>query len=200
MDLSFVKQGTPTNLVKEKSKDGQSFFSPHSFTQSDVNTYRSVEFALLQEKRPGLISDHAPDGRIFDWALGLDHVANGLLNANNDDQVTATCMSSALWSPVLRYFMRRFVNVQNLGLDNLENHFVRYVSAQGIVPPIRVGKTPYGILPVTILSDWEDVSIVGGTNHIRNFFAFLKTRWARFVNEVPTVMNKTSEVLQQKTC
>ena len=38
--LSLVKQGTPTNLVKTKSKDEQSFFSSSPFKQSDINKYR----------------------------------------------------------------------------------------------------------------------------------------------------------------
>ena len=188
--LSLVKQGTPTNLVKTKSKDEQSFFSHRHLSQSDINAYRSVEFETLHEKQIGLIAEHAPDGRILDRALGLDHVANGLLNANNNDQVTTMCMSYALWPSVHKYFMKRIVNIQNLDLDNLQNHFVKYVSAQGIVPPIRVGKTPYGILPVTILSQWEDKNLIPGTNHIRTFFTLLKTRWAQFIDQVPTVMNK----------
>ena len=154
--LRLVKQGTPTNLVKETSKDGQSFFSPHHSTHSDIITYRSVEFEALDKEHQGQISLHAPDGRVLERTLGLDDVANGMLNANNYDQLTAACMSSALWPSVLGYFMDKFANIQSIDLGNLQKHFVRYVSAQGTVPPICVGKTAYGILPVTIFSEWED--------------------------------------------
>ena len=194
--MSFVKQGTPTNLTKEKSKeDEQPYFSPGPLSQSDINAYRALEFADLKKEHPGLITDRAPDGRIFDKALGLDNVANGLLNADNDDQMTATCMSYALCPTILSYDIKSFVNIQSLNLDSLQNHFVKYVSAQGILPPIRVGKTLYGILPVTILPEWQEKDVIVSTNHIRNFFTFLKTRWSKFVDQVPTVMNETNGLL-----
>ena len=195
--LSLVKQGTPTNLVKTKSKDEHSFFSHRHISQSDIDAYRSVEFASLQEEETGLIAELAPDGRILDKILGLDHVANGMINANCYDQVTSMCMSYALWPSLLGYFMKKFVNIQNLDLDRFQDYFARYVSAQGFVPPIRVGKTPYGILPVTILSEWEDKTVIPGTNHIRTFFNDLKKRWTNpkseignFIDGVPTVMKK----------
>jgi hypothetical protein len=197
--LSLVKQGTPTNLVKTKSRDEQSFFSHRHFSQLDVNNYRSVEFASLDEEQIGLIAGLAPDGRLLDRALGLDHLTNGLINANSYDQVTARCMSFALWPSIMEYFMKRFVNIQNLDLDSLQNHFVRYVSAQGFIPPIRVGNTPYGILPVTILSEWEDKNVIPGTNHIRTFFTLLKTRWAKFINDVPTVMKEGVQTKEKAT-
>ena len=94
-------------MTREKAKEVKSFFSPHSLTQSDILKYRSVEFAPLPE-------DSGLDGRIFDIALGLDNVANGLLNADNDDQITANLMLYALWPSLLGYFMKTFVNMPEL--------------------------------------------------------------------------------------
>ena len=190
--LSFVKQGTPTNLSKLKSKDGQSFFSPHSHAQTDITSYRSMEFSALPDGHAGLLTEQQSDGRIFEIALGIENVANGLLNANNHDQATATYMSFVLWSSVLNYFMNTFLNIPSLHLAGLQKHFVRYVSGQGIVPSIRVGKTPYGILPVTILSEWEDEHIISGTHFIRTFFTTLKSKLLEpksgFIDQVPTAM------------
>ena len=180
-------------MTREKAKEVKSFFSPHSLTQSEIIKYRSVEFAPLPE-------DSGLDGRIFDIALGLDNVANGLLNADNDDQITANLMLYALWPSLLGYFTKTFVNIPKL--DGVSGNdltikllwyfiFNRHVSTQGSIPPIRVGKTPYGILPVTILSSWEDKTVpLIGKNHLRDFFGHLKARWTKFIDEVPTVMNK----------
>ena len=205
--MSFVKQGTPTNLTKGKSKDKHSFFLPQSFTQSDINNYRSLEFAALKEEHPGLVTAYAPDGRIFERALGLDNVASGLENAGNDDQMTAICMSYALWPSILNYPIKRFfkktsggvINTPTLYLNFLQNHFVKYVSAQGFIPPIRLGKTPYGILPVTILSEWRESKLLVDTNSIKSFFRALITRWTKFVDLVPTVMNNAGGTLQTET-
>ena len=208
---SFVKQGTATNLTKGKSKDKHSFFfSPHSFAQSDIDAYRSEEFASLKKELPGLITTHAPDGRIFERALGLENVASGLLNASNDDQMTAISMSYALWSSILNYPLKRFfkktgdtiLDTPKLYLDFLEDHFVKYVSAQGFLPPIRLGKTPYGILPVTVFSppfQWKESNLLVNTLQIESFFWSLITRWNKFVDLVPTVMNRTGEVSQTDT-
>ena len=194
--LKLVKQGTPTNQVKETSKVEQSFTSPRLHTQSDKLTYRSIEFGKLDEdtQGTGTVAMHSPDGRVLSRALGLDKVTNGLVNANNNDQVAAMSMLVALWPSVLSYFMVKFANIQNLDLDKLKSYFIKYISAQGAIPPICVGKTPYGILPVTLLSNWEDTLLLTGTDHIRTFFNHLKKRWIKFIDKVPTIMSNNDDI------
>jgi CHRD domain len=191
--LRLVKQGTPTNLVKERSKDVKPFLSHQSSAYSDSISYRSIEFQSLDVEQEGQVSLHSPDGRVLERALGLDNVSNGLLNANNYDQLTAACMSSALWPSVLGYFMDKFANIPILNNEKLQEHFVKYVSAQGIIPPICVGKIPYGILPITGFSEWEDNNLLMGTDHIRTFFADLMIRWTDFVDRVPTISNNNGD-------
>ena len=191
--LKLVKQGTATNLVKE-SKVEQSFASPRHHTQEDKLTYRSIEFGRLDEDSQGTVAPHSPDGRVLSRALGIDNVANGLVNANNYDQLTAASMLVALWPSVLSYFMVKFANIQGLDLSKLKRYFIKYISAQGIIPPISVGKTPYGILPVTLLSNWEDTLLLTGTDQIKTFFNHLKKRWTKYIDKVPTIMSNNSDI------
>jgi len=192
--LRLVKQGTATNLVKEASKVEQSFTSPRQHTQSDKLMYRSIEFGGLEKDVQSLMAPRSPDGRVLSRALGLDNVTNGLVNANNYDQLTAISMLVALWPSVLSYFMVKFASIQSLDLDKLKKYFINYISAQGVVPPICVGKTPYGILPVTLLSSWEDTLLLPGTDQIKTFFNHLKNRWTEYVDKVPTIMSDNGDI------
>ena len=191
--LRLVKQGTATNLVKESNVE-KSFASPRQHTQEDKLTYRSIEFGGLEADVPGSVALHSPDGRILSRALGLDNVTNGLVNANNYDQLAAVSMLVALWPSVLSYFLVKFANIQGLDLGKLKRYFIKYVSAQGIIPPISVGKTPYGILPVTLLPNWEDKVLLTGTDQIKTFFGHLKKRWTKYIDRVPTVMSNNSDI------
>src|SRR5207247_1048530 len=40
-------------------------------------------------------------------------------------------------------------------LDLWRSFFTRYVRAGGPLPPIRIGRQPYGVLPVTSLDAWQ---------------------------------------------
>ena len=202
--FSFLKQGAPTNLTKDKSGEEYS-----SSPQPDPNMCRSIEFSALNKDIPGAIVDFVSDGRVFERALGITSVAQGVQNANNTDQIDALNMATVLWPVALGCFFENFINhlqIQpQLQLSKLRYHFIKYVKAHGSIPPIRVGKVPYGILPITkllfdddSLSGWKDFQIIPNTDNIRTFFLTLKDRWTKetpsidkktsFIEEVPTVM------------
>jgi hypothetical protein len=195
--FSFIKQGTPTNLIKQKSEEEQPTILTHSSSvQMDAtSSYRLTEFSALDPDTSIPIKILSPDGRVFEKALGINGVAQGVSNANNRDQINSTCMSALLWPVVAGYFLKTFTTIQSEYVAKLREHFIRYVSAQGSVPAIRVGKTPYGILPVTILSDWKDTTIFPDRKYIREYLAgLINNTWVRFINDVPTVMNKSHQI------
>jgi hypothetical protein len=193
--ISLLRPGTPTNLTNEKSKDrSHTIFSPQTHPQSDVDKFRALEFSSAEKDTSEVIPNSSPDGIVINRALGLKYLSYGLENANNQDQKSASCMSVVLWPVVAGYFLKSFVHKPSLNIANLKEHFIRFVSAQGSIPPIRIGDMPYGILPVTISSEWEDKSIIENTNDIQSFFTRLKHYWTRFINDVPTVMMKSDQI------
>jgi hypothetical protein len=186
--FSFLRQGTPTNLAKDQ---------PTEYTSSSIVHTRvchSIEFPPpLPKPIVGSIVDTVPDGRVFERVLGIEGVSYGVKNAENMDQTDAAYISLALWPALLGYYLQSFVNYNEPLKAIVRRHFIRYVRGQGSIPPFRIGKVPYGILPITLVSEWADRNIVeSNVNYIiRTLFTSLRTRWLDefVVNYIPTVAN-----------
>jgi hypothetical protein len=180
--FSLLKQGTPTNLSKDQ------FTEYSSFSRTDPKLCRKIEF-------PSSKLDQNTDGYIFEKALGVESTTYGINNSNNRDQLDSKHMSTALWPVTIGYFLQSFIEYEPIR-EPLRKHFIKYVKAQGSIPPFRIGRVPYGILPTTLLSEWKDSSILPNTDYIIRFFLQLKKRWQittkkrddSFIDEVPTVM------------
>ncbi len=205
--FSFLKQGTPTNLVNRQTEQNNSFSSLSSST--NVKTCRQIEFSGLfaLESQPFSVVDMIPDGRIFEKKLGVDHLSSGVNNANNMEQISAAYMSILLLPVIIGELLKK-TQLSDIFLTRLRGHFIKNVRAQGSIPPFRIGKVPYGILPLTHLShlrdfhlviDWEDSSLIQNYSaHIGTFFHYLKNIWLEHVNDVPTIMNIPNGVSPEK--
>lgn len=199
--FSFIKQGTPTNLVKQKSSNAQPTPSSSPFGEErDVMIkYRSTEFSgfppdfKLQLKSGEVFLPH--DGKVFAEALGIERVVQGAANSNHWDHIIAPCMSSLLWPMVGGYFLETFTTLSEENKISLMEHFIKYVSGQGSIPPIRVGNIPYGVLPVTISSEWQDNILFQNTDLFRKFLTnLMDSMLDKFLENVPTVMKKSHQI------
>ena len=90
---------------------------------------------------------------------GTKPLAN-LLNNTAKEQLDARQMNIALWAATWGYFLSNMFGREenNLTEDDLNwarAHFINYVRAAGPLPTLRVGKQPYGVLPVTSLDNWS---------------------------------------------
>ena len=69
------------------------------------------------------------------------------------------------------------------------SHFIDYVRASGPLPAVRIGKQPYGILPVTSLNAWKppagQQSQYTRDVALRDFLIRLRDIWRRNYPEVP---------------
>ena len=67
-------------------------------------------------------------------------------------------MNAALWQVGWGYFLTNMIGAETglsmASVDWARGHFVSYVRAGGPLPPLRVGRQPYGVLPVTSLDQW----------------------------------------------
>jgi hypothetical protein len=153
-----VPQGTPTNNTEK----GASGFSGGE--DADV-AYERYFGAADTETPPGggLPEPRDPhdrhrrkDGRWLADLLGVDADASTLRQAANyyhTDQHEALAMNTALWPATLGYFLE---SMMGPALDEWQRsvvqwYFTNYVTGRGPVPAIRIGKQPYGILPVSAL-------------------------------------------------
>ena len=75
-------------------------------------------------------------------------------------EVDLRSMNTALWQTTWGYFLTNMIGMDGTSLtpDRLawaREHFVAHVRSGGPFPPLRCGKQPYGVLPVTSLDFWR---------------------------------------------
>ncbi len=159
--LSLLPQGTPTNNVENNNS---------GLTRSaDADADASFDIYLSDQDQFQLTGDWASkrDGQwLAEWLGVSPALFQRTLHAGGEDQSHAKSMNTALWSATLGYMMDTMMqqvfdaNRDTRGFDDDAVLFTRwffnnFVSGRGAVPAIRIGRQPYGILPVTDFSQME---------------------------------------------
>jgi DNA uptake protein ComE-like DNA-binding protein len=197
--LGFVPYGTPTNNT-EAAKSGHSDSTEDREASYDIEVVGAASASDPRANASRLIS-----------ALGLSSVQAKpwafVANAGDTSASYAEELQTALWPAtgdyVLRYLLPSVVSDD--GLSRLAGHFVQHVRAAGPLPSIRVGKQPYGVLPVCAVRNSSDSEAGwaastednGGTPAGRDFDAALHgtlmgfhnqwLTWARDAARVPRI-------------
>ena len=150
--LAFLLQGAPSNNTPD---------APSGFSSRDVG---QMESYLTEQAANVFRPGDGSNGDALTRALGFlpdgtKPLAN-LLNNTAKEQLDARQMNTALWAATWGYFLSNMFGREenNLTEDDLNwarAHFINYVRAAGPLPTLRVGKQPYGVLPVTSLDDWS---------------------------------------------
>jgi hypothetical protein len=139
--FSLVPQGAPTNNTTD---------SDSHYSRKDLN----FEFSFAAERRGILTAAPTADGNAFAGAVGIDpaHLAHTGY-ADGVDTQSGAAMVDALWPATLGYFLTQMMaDVFTSEQVEAARQFVRAnVIPRGPVPAFRVGRTPYGVLPVTSL-------------------------------------------------
>lgn len=168
--LQFLRFGTPTNNTDDRRS---------GYTTDDPGHLRSFEHEVKADPQ------RAPNAERVGTALGLPfaripatlgHVA-GAADAHDIDQ---SSMNAALWQVSWGYYLSNMMGTETgLTTGNIDwarDHFTKHVRGGGAFPALRVGRQPYGILPVTSLDLWqpqtgenvaEDVWVTGLLHRIR---------------------------------
>jgi hypothetical protein len=148
--LALVPQGTRTNNTERRSAG----YPP---TDDDDDGHFSVEWDRRRAARRSPPGD-GTDGYYFTRALGLaPAVLAGLEGVEGTEQQSAEAMNRALWPATVGYFVEQILSplVSPQDVKGLQEHFAKFVRGRGPLPAFRVGRVPYGILPVSSLSRWE---------------------------------------------
>lgn len=143
--LAFAPVGTPTNATEQQMSGYRSRQDPDA-------TYDVEQAGSLVTPGPP-----TSDGARLARALGVpadvfDHVA-GADGAGVDAAVAA---NTALWPATMGYALAEELGPL-VGMDareRLRRRAVRYALGRGVLPTIRVGSQPYGVLPTTAFSRW----------------------------------------------
>ncbi len=170
--LSIVSQGTPTNNTEAGSSGYSRVEDP------DVSFDELSKDALFTETND--VIDRA-DGQWLAEALGIDSaVLAKVRHSDGRDQADARAMNIALFPATLGYWMETLMSpVFGDGtVQRTRDFFNRYVSGRGAVPAVRIGRQPYGILPVTAFSRMEWLRggprFLGGDDYLFRLYGLLK--------------------------
>lgn len=151
--LAFLRPGTPTNNTEDE---------PSGYSSQDPGHERS--YAAEMQATPAQPGDGSAAGGLA-RALGIDPAAvpnafGSLRDASARDEVDARQMGTALWSATWGYYLANLIGFDGTGLTPehvawARTHFVEHVRAFGPLPALRIGRQPYGLLPVTLLAEWQ---------------------------------------------
>ena len=147
---SLAPQGSPT-------KNTASGSSNYTWVDDPDASYDTV-FKGKDEYVESTDPLQKRDGQWLAEALG---VSNALMkqmpNAGGVDQVEGRAMNIALWNGTLGYMLEEMMAPLFPAADIASTRlfFTRYVAGRGPVPSVRVGRQPYGILPITSFASYQ---------------------------------------------
>jgi hypothetical protein len=91
-------------------------------------------------------------------ALGVrPGVVDGVENATDSQDAPARAMQTATWAATWGYYLRELIEASTLGgatIEAVRAHYLAYVRGRGTQPTLRVGRQPYGVLPLLPLARW----------------------------------------------
>ena len=186
--LGFVPLGTPSNNTAD---------APSGFSSKDPGHEESY---LAEHTAPAFQPGDGSNADVLTTAFGLANtgpVFANLPHAAAKEQLDARQMNTALWQATWGYFLLQMLGVGETSespltdddIDWARSHFIDYVRASGPLPAVRLGKQPYGVLPVTSLNAWKPRTGQESQSKrdavLRDFLIRLRDIWRRNYPEIP---------------
>src|SRR5579871_4473965 len=144
--LAFVKQGSPTSNAAG---------TPAAYPPPDPNNAQS--FAI--ERGTALDTTASSAASELTAALGLPSgVFAHVEGADLVELPPAQSMNRVLYSSTLGYFLDQIMAplVGPAAVNEVGQYFTQWVAPRGPCSVVRVGRVPYGVLPVTSTVRWQD--------------------------------------------
>jgi hypothetical protein len=175
--FAIVAQGSPTKNTPDAS-------SPYSRRDP---TYKN---SYHVEVEAGPAANSNSNGNVLAGGLGIDggHFQH-IDQPARDEQLNAQHMAAALWPSTLGYFLRQMMadSLVEPQVKLARDFFVDNVRARGSLPAVRVGAVPYGVLPVTALSRWNQPQANAVEHKVAELIAAVKPTWAQSSSNTPRV-------------
>lgn len=151
--LSFVPQGTPTSNARD-AVSGLSSIDPGFERAFDALQQEVGGQALGAETDLGA----EPDCSLLAKALGVDPVRFAAVDgARSNEHASSSHINRALWPITFGYFTGQMFDgvFSDFNAQTWADYFSRHVWARGPLPALRIGRQPFGILPVTTIDGWK---------------------------------------------
>lgn len=196
--LTFVAQGTPTN----NTSGARSGFAANG---SDVAGDLHPEVA--DARATSAAAELASAGSRLQRLLGLpnDVFDAGVIPGSDLlEGATAGHMLNALWNATLGYTLRYFWNplssahslIDDDAIEQLRAWSVRYLRPSGPLSALRVGKQPYGILPITARA-YVPRANSPLERELTRTVQWFRNVWDAALSRVPTLRDPSAENLHQ---
>ena len=144
--FGIVQNGTPTNNTESNSSGYSEKVEADETYEYLFNSEAIKETKNFSERQ---------DGQWLADMLGLDlKTFSKTPNANGRDQIEARAMNTALWPATIGYYMKSMMGsmFKDETIEHTKQFFKYFITGRGIIPGIRIGEQPYGILPATVLN------------------------------------------------
>lgn len=183
-EAAFVAQGTPTNNTPSGRRSWEA--------APDVEDLLRAAAGQLPSADPLTNAD------VVAKALGLPTAAVATMpGAAEPEQADARALQLALWSATGDFFVDELLErprpggVEELDVDRqwLRRHYADHVRARGPLPVLRLGKQPYGLLPVTSMARWQPLleAEPAGLDGLHRVLTTLRPFWDAGVRTLPRV-------------
>jgi hypothetical protein len=174
--LEVLQVGTPTNSSPQEAAG----FSSDRMAQAE-KTPADSGYSLAA----------GSDGARLGTALGIGSARMaGARGADAAGEGDAQAMLTALWPGTLGYFIGQMVagSISEDEAALLRAHTVNWVRARGPLAPLRVGRNPYGVLPVTSLNRFvPDAGRDPGADRFVHLLTTLNSAWMDAAAKLPKV-------------
>ncbi len=136
--LALLAQGTPTNNT-EATRSG--------FTSDEPDPVTTLGLAT---GAPLIAAGDGSDGSRLAAALGIDPaLLSTTPGADGTEHMDAQAMNAALWATTWGHLLEtQLPEVTPAGVEAIRRHFVDHVRGRGPLAALRIGRQPYGVLPV----------------------------------------------------
>jgi hypothetical protein len=150
------------------------------------------EVFALEQGAPLCPSRPSADGDRLAAALNiapgqLAHV--GGANGNQDE--IAQAMNTVMWPATWGYYLTQIVNGSVPNPDVMvpaaHDHFAAAVRARGHFPTLRIGRQPYGILPVLWSAQWQSLEGRPLDAPLGGLLTRMRSAWENSVANVPRI-------------
>lgn len=196
--LKFVAQGTPTNNTASARA---------GFAANGADVAEALDPVVAAETAEAVADELASAGARLQLLLGLPREgfdAGGVPGADLQEGATAGHMLNALWNATLGYTLRFFWNpidsgqtlVTDAAIAQARAFGVRFLRASGPLSALRVGKTPYGLLPVCARG-YQPRANSAVEREVLEATNWFRSHWEQALATVPTLNDPQAETLHQ---
>ena len=124
-------------------------------------------------------------------ALGLPAgTVDGSANSADTGNAQAAAMQTALWSATWGYYLGQLIDpaaLRGVTVDSVRDHYRQFVRGRGTMPALRLGRQPYGVLPLLPLGRWVSDGASATVDGLARLLTRVRPLWQYGVGQPVTV-------------